>query len=257
MSFPDETVMAYVDGELDPRARAEVEAAMQSDPQFAKRVAQYRELRARIQSAYSPALAEPVPDRLLAVLRQAGTSKVVDLQGARAAMIEKRARAAPSARRWRYSASAAAGLLVAVGVGLFAWRQSQTLITRNADGSLVAHAALAKSLTNQLAGESEPSSAVAVGLSFVAKSGEYCRTFSIGSGESSVGLACHHQNRWDIRALAKSESGPAPDTQYRTASSSLPPAILGAVQAQIAGDPLDRSAEMSSRERGWSASAEK
>jgi hypothetical protein len=40
---------------------------------------------------------------------------------------------------------------------------------------------------------------------------------------------------------------------YRTASSSLPPSILAAVQAQIAGDPLNRDGEIRARQGGWQA----
>jgi hypothetical protein len=40
---------------------------------------------------------------------------------------------------------------------------------------------------------------------------------------------------------------------YRTAGSSLPPSILAAVQAQIAGDPLNRDGEIRARQGGWQA----
>ena len=71
MSIPEETLMAYVDGELDPAARTEVEAAMRNDPTIEKRVARQRELRAKIELAYAEELTEPVPDRLLAAARAA------------------------------------------------------------------------------------------------------------------------------------------------------------------------------------------
>ena len=61
--------MAYVDGELDPAARTEVEAAMCNDPTIEKHIAQQRQLRAKIELAYAEELTEPVPDRLLAAAR--------------------------------------------------------------------------------------------------------------------------------------------------------------------------------------------
>ncbi len=61
--------MAYVDGELDAAARTEVEAAMRNDPTIEKRIAQQRQLRAKIELAYAKELTEPVPDRLLAAAR--------------------------------------------------------------------------------------------------------------------------------------------------------------------------------------------
>src|ERR1700744_3280903 len=69
MSISNETLMAYVDSELDAAARAEVEAAMRRDPEIEQRLAEYRGLRAKLKAAYEPALADPVPARLRAILR--------------------------------------------------------------------------------------------------------------------------------------------------------------------------------------------
>jgi hypothetical protein len=249
MTIPNEMLMAYVDGELDPRSRAEVETALRTDPELAVRAAQYRDLRARLESAYAPELAEPVPERLLTVLR-AGVNH------------EARARhdAAPARRKgWRSTGvrltSMAAAVLLAVGAGLFIWRGSQSVMIRAADGALVASGALARGLSDDLAGDSAPSSKVSVGLSFVAKSGDYCRTFSIAHGAEGSGLACHRNGEWRIAVLSQPQAvGQGEESQYRTAGSSLPPAVLSAVQAQISGDPLDRAAEIAARDRGWRVS---
>ena len=69
MSFSDEIVMAYVDGELGDATRAALELAMATDPDLAQRVARHRELRTRVQGAFDPVLAEPVPERLLAAAK--------------------------------------------------------------------------------------------------------------------------------------------------------------------------------------------
>jgi hypothetical protein len=254
MSIPNETLMAYVDDELEPPARAEVEAAIRDDPEIARLVAQFRDLRVRIQSAYLTELAEPVPERLLAVLgqstRTAGT-KVVDLANARDSVARKAARTQPSRSRWRYVTSIAASLLVVVSAGYVVWHRSQSVMVKDVGGSLVARGPLAVGLSNQLGGDVAPSSTVNIGLSFLAKSGEYCRIFSISGGASGSGLACRQANQWQIRVLTQPVPGAGRDSEYRTASSSLPPAILAAVQDQIAGDPLDRAAEIAAREQGW------
>jgi hypothetical protein len=255
MSIPNETLMAYVDGELDPRARADVEEAMRDDPEIERRVAQLRNLGTRIQSAYAAELAEPVPERLLAALRQssrATESKVVDLANARDFIALKAVRTQPSWSRWRYVTSMAASLLVAVGAGYFAWHRSQSVMIQDVGGSLVASGSLASGLSDQLAGESATPSSVNIGLSFLAKSGDYCRTFSISGGAAgSSGLACRHANQWEILILTQPTTGLGSGSGYRAAGSSLSPAILGAVQDQIAGDPLDRAAEIEARRQGW------
>ena len=69
MPFSDEIVMAYVDGELGDATRAAIEVAMTTDADLAQRVARHRELRKRVQGAFDPVLAEPVPERLLAAAK--------------------------------------------------------------------------------------------------------------------------------------------------------------------------------------------
>ena len=182
--------MAYVDGELDPGARDEIEGALGMDPELAARAARQRNLRARLESVYAPELAEPVPERLLAALRATVREPVTNLEEARAARTTGPTRWAGTrwtGTPWRWT-SMAAGVLLAVGAGFFLWRNSQSVMIRAADGALVASGALSRSLSNQFVGDSPPSSKVTVGLSFVAKSGDYCRTFSIGAGSSSRGV---------------------------------------------------------------------
>lgn len=254
MSISNETLMAYADGELDASARAAVEAAMRAHPETARRVAQYREQRAKIRAAYEPELAEPVPDRLLALLHDrepAGQSRVIDLERVRAA-------AAPASGprraslRWRYSASLAASVVVAVGLAVLLWQRPALVQERS--GALVASGNLARDLSDSLSGD-QPAGAVRIGMSFLARSGAYCRTFTL---HENAGLACYRGDRWVIQDLMQLPEAGAPRTEgYRTASSSLPPEILAAVQAEIVGDPLDRAGEQNARSAGWRPRAER
>jgi hypothetical protein len=256
MTISNETLMAYVDGELDPSASSEVERAMRGDPDLAARAARYRDLRSRLESAYAPELAEPVPERLLAALRPRPLSG----DPGQTRSMPTRALAERGGARWvrtRRTAvpltAMAAGVLLALGAGLFVWRDSQSIMIRAAGGTWVASGPLASGLSNQLSGDSTSSSNVTTGLSFLAKSGDYCRTFSIAHGAEGTGLACRHDGSWRIAVLAQPEAAPASGdrSQYRTASSSLPAEVLSAVQDRISGEPLDRAAEIAARERGW------
>lgn len=65
MKLPDETVMAYVDDELDVESRARFEAAMAADPEIRAQLKTQIELRARLRASFDPVLSEPVPERLL------------------------------------------------------------------------------------------------------------------------------------------------------------------------------------------------
>jgi anti-sigma factor RsiW len=66
----DEDLSAYLDGSLPPLRRAQVEAAVRADRQLARRLAAYRAQEASLRQMASTALVEPVPDRLLEVLRR-------------------------------------------------------------------------------------------------------------------------------------------------------------------------------------------
>ena len=63
-------LLAYADGLLgmDPGRKAEVEAYLQKHPKVAVRVRDYTEQNDEIRRLYSPILAEPVPERLQAIL---------------------------------------------------------------------------------------------------------------------------------------------------------------------------------------------
>jgi hypothetical protein len=235
MTLSDETLMAFADGELDPEGRAAVEQAMREDPDVERRVAQHRALRSRLQAAYARELEEAVPERLLAAARSR----------------PRVPRAVPS-YRWRPALAMAASVVAGVGLGMFILRQPATVIGSDAKGNLVARGVLAKELMEQVGADSAPGARVRIGLSFIAKSGDYCRTFAMSGPSSRGGLACRRDDDWHIELLAQpTVEGESAAGAYRTAGSGLPPVVLAAVQQQIAGEPLDQNAEVTARERRW------
>jgi anti-sigma factor RsiW len=97
-SIDDELLSAWVDGELDsrPEQRQQVEAWLREHPQDAARVRQWAADREALRERLAPALDEPVPSQLRAMVLGQGQGE-----------------AAP--RRW-LQAAMAAGLLLAGGV---------------------------------------------------------------------------------------------------------------------------------------------
>lgn len=81
MKHQDDTddldLLALADGFLDddPVRKAELEQAVARCPRASARLADYRAQTAALRAAYSGALAEPVPDRLYAVVERAGRSR--------------------------------------------------------------------------------------------------------------------------------------------------------------------------------------
>jgi hypothetical protein len=105
-------------------------------------------------------------------------------------------------------------------------------------------------LSTQPANAEPLRSEVRIGLSYLAKEGNYCRTFTLNQGESIVGVACRAADGWRIEALA--QTGPkSPLAQYRMAGSRVPPLILGTVESTMDGSPLDTGAEAEARARNW------
>ncbi|HYM43315.1 MAG TPA: hypothetical protein VET46_11180 [Steroidobacteraceae bacterium] len=247
MTFSDETLMAYADGELDAATRAAVEAAVAADPRLAQRIAQHRALRERLHTAFEPVLAEPVPQRLLAAARGTGeprrTDNVIALAGRR-----------PPRWSWPQWSAMAASLIVGVLLGPWLLRSAAPPAPFDVSGGrLLAGGALARALSQQLASEQPAAAPVTIGISFRARRGGYCRTFVLHRGESLAGVACREGPSWQVMALAQSAASPgAPAGGYRQAASALPPAVAGTLDELMEGDPLDGASEAAARAHGWS-----
>lgn len=252
MNISDETLMAYVDGELDAAARAALEAALAVDPALATRLARQQALVGQLRAAFDSVLEEPLPPRLLAVARTTGNAAAAE-QPRLADFRTRSSGGVMSPRHWSWPqwGALAASLIVGVLAGYVLPRHAPAgLVAEN--GRLIAHGALANALSEQLASEPPDQTApLRVGLSFRAKAGDYCRTFTLaGTGEPPLaGLACKEGPDWRIRILAQAET--AANVDYRMAASTLPQSVLRMVDDSIAGSPLDATAERAARDDGW------
>ena len=244
MRFTDETLMAYADGELDESTRAQVERAIRADPVLAAKVRQHIALRQDVFRAFARTLDEPVPQRLRQV---ASAPKVIQLDSVRAA----RKQAVEARRRWSWPEWGAIAATLVVGVmggvlGLKGVQSETTFAQAGANGALRAHGKLDAALTTQLASTGAPAGGVRIGVSFVGRDGQYCRTFDMGS---AAGLACRAGGGWSIPVLVEGQGGA--QGEYRQAGSAMPPAVLEAVDARAVGTSLDAKAEQAAAQRGW------
>jgi anti-sigma factor RsiW len=247
MTFSDDILMAYADGELEEPQRSRVDAAVRADPALAAVVERHRALRAEVFGAFAGVLDEPVPARL----DPAAASKVLSLDAARNA----RARAAAAAaapvaapqRVWPRWGALAATLVLGVLAGSlwFAGDGGGAFVTADGGGRLVARGQLAGALSRQLASDPAPNSPVRIGVSFATRDGGFCRSFSVGA---SAGLACRDGETWRIPVLSEKS---ATKGAYRQAASPAPEAVLDAIDERIAGTTMNAAAERAARERGW------
>ena len=250
MNVSDETLGAFVDGELDAAQRAEVEAAIAADPEVSQRVERLRAVQNELLTAFSGTTQEPVPQRLLDTVMQTPPRGVVaDLADARAA---KR----PNAwRSWQWGelGAIAATLGVVTLFGYFFLRSPEGDLMMKRQGVLLARGALAEALSTQLASEQARDATVRIGLSFRDQQGEYCRTFAVQGGRNLAGLACHESVGWHVQTVVRNERPIGGPGGAHPAGSALPAEVLRAVEEKIAGDPLDAAAEVAARQSKWEA----
>lgn len=239
MRFSDEMLMAYADGELDLVARAEIEAAMASDPAVARAVERHRAMSAKVRKAYEPVLDEPLPPALAVLAGDEDAAKVVDLAAVREGRFDP--------ARWRLPAWSAIAVSVLIGVlvGVLLVRGSASPYEETADG-LVARGELADGLETALA-SAPGASNIAIGVSFRHRDGRFCRSFTFRHGTSVAGLACRGRDDWKIEVLA---DAPVEAGELRTAAS-MPAALARAIDVAIDGEPLDARAEAAARAAGW------
>jgi hypothetical protein len=247
MTFSDDILMAYADGELQEPQRSAVEAAVRADPALAASVERHRALRAQVFDAFTGVLDEPVPARLDAL----GANKVLFLDAARNARARPAAAApAPVAAPpvWPRWGALAATLVLGVLAGSL-WFDGAAgdgrFFSADAGGRMVARGQLAGALSRQLASDPAPNSPVRIGVSFATRDGGYCRSFKVGA---SAGLACRDGEAWRIPVLSEQATASG---EYRQAASAAPEAVLDAIDERIAGSTMDAAAERAARERGW------
>lgn len=249
MRFTEETIMAYADGELDDSTRFEVELAMRQDPLLAEKIRQHQLLRSNVLSAFAGTLSEELPQRLQAAVRSA---KVVHLDSVRQLRTPPQRPPVPEKPRWAWPqwAAMAATLVVGVLAGVLGAQSvggdAQMAALDGGNGALRAQGKLAQALDTQLASAAGVGLPVRLGVSFVAKDGNYCRSFML---PRMAGLACRSGDEWRIPVMAN--AGTAAPGTYRQAGSELPPAVLEAIDERIAGKGLDAAAERVAATRGW------
>ena len=220
----DDDLMRFADGEADAATAAVVTAAIAADPATAAKVGRYRTQRVAAAAAFNDVLGEPVPDRLLALLRPAPA--VADLAVARAA------------RARRFAVPHWAALAATLVVGFLAGHG----FAPPTSTPLTADMALTRSLDGQVV------PAIRIGLSYRDRANEFCRVFHDDRAAPTAGIACHESGGWRLRVAA---AAPRQVTEYHTAAGDLPPAVTATLDATIVGVPLDALGEASAAKSGW------
>ena len=113
----DETLVAYLDGELDSAAQREVEAWLDADPSVRERLVTLARSTELVHKAYADIVNEPVPERLIAAARGASEGGAAAPHEAEILVLKRPVRAVMAAPVMRWGG----GLAAAAGVGLIGW----------------------------------------------------------------------------------------------------------------------------------------
>ncbi|MFO1372268.1 MAG: RT0821/Lpp0805 family surface protein [Candidatus Competibacteraceae bacterium] len=218
-SIDDITLMAYVDGELDPVTCAEVEALLAKNQELRRKVRGLRESTALVRSAFNHILYNPMPEF------NTGRERVVvplnDFAG------KGRKRVQNWWPRTLPLAATLAALVVGASLGHYLTERDIARELRNAglSVSLADEAAIQKALMQGLEKElsgtrvawSNPDTghqgAIVPIRTFQSETGQYCREFMefrkvAGSTYDQGGVACRHaEGIWKVRIRYLPENG--------------------------------------------------
>lgn len=241
MRADDERVGAFVDNELGPAEAEALARAAIDDPALARRIERQGRLRDHLAVAYDQRLVEPVPDRVLRLLERPAPRPVRALRAPW-----------PSWTSLGLSAGGGFALAASIAAAIGMWNSAGSgYVAFSRTGTPLAAGALATALDRRLGGASDAVGHVQLVGSFKASDGRYCRLFNTHAQTDTVGLACKDAAGWAIAALA---AGPRPETApYRQAASSLPPAIVTALDQAGLSEPLSAEQERAARADGWRA----
>ena len=240
MSFDEATIMAYVDGECDAVMVKRIEKAMETDPALAKQIDQAQTLRNKLSAHYDPVAEEAVPDRLTAMLTASAASNVDSSFTARKAEqdLGKQRRRSMGVAQW---GAMAATLALGVVVGQYGLGGGSDAPFAQQGSALIASGPLEDALETQLASAQGDDSDYRIGLTFRAKTGNICRSFT---GEAVSGIGCREGQQWKMHSTLPGGT----EGDYRQASSSA----INAIAAEMMADaPVDADTERKLLQSGW------
>jgi hypothetical protein len=240
MTFDDNLIMAYVDGECDAVTSKRIESAMKTDAELAERIGKAQALRDRLAAHYAPVASEDIPDRLTALLTAAAAANVDTSFTARKAMQEtaKQPNRRMGVAQW---GAMAATLALGVVVGQYGLGGVSDAPFAQDGGALIASGPLEQVLEKQLASAQPDDSDFRIGLTFRAKSGVICRSYT---GAAVSGIGCREGQRWKMVSTLPGDA----QSDYRQAASNEINAIAADMMAEA---PLDADGERRLRDTGW------
>lgn len=265
MTLTDEYLVRYLDSELEEEERAMVDEAIERSPDIARRLDAMRRADRLFAVALDSINARPLPASIQAMLEPSGESPVSDeAEPAPGAQVIPFAARAPLPRpAWQLPL--AAGLILAVGVGIGlqfgggapvgtdGW--SSRSAARIGPGDPL-HSALESLPSGQTASlDGEDGATVRPVMTFLTRDGKPCREFELTADALAArGLACRgNDTAWTtvVMAYGVAEAPGQADATYRPAFGDADAAVAAAADRLIEGDPLGSGDEEALIAKGW------
>lgn len=243
VTVSDETLSAFIDGELSEGDRKIIETALQSDAALAARLDRLKRPDALIAEAFGGIGDEPMPEAVMNLVKETERPAADDrtiLPFAAKPTVNPPA-------RWIAPLAASLALAIGVGVGM-----QLAPDHRDGDGRIAVAGAIDPASPLFAALESAPSAtAVEIGagsitpvLTFKSVNGQFCREFLVvANGIANRAVACRERGQW-VTLFAALTAPPADDAPtYATASSRTGVQFDAVIDGLIESDPLDEQEE--------------
>ncbi|HMQ12428.1 MAG TPA: hypothetical protein PKA43_01790 [Candidatus Competibacter phosphatis] len=260
----EETLMAYVDGELDPRRMAEIEAALAEDAEARAMVQMFRDSTALLRGPFDQILRETVPERLLATVNRPSTGKIHDIRLARRGSLSR------FLPQTTWARAAAVALLVGAGAGYLTaqwWSGAMVPVSLIAASDALLNEALETTGSGVVFVRRDADTGFAREimplLTFQDANQRYCREFESALKEPdgqqvNYGVACREGGAWQPQALMARQliaptlrGDPQEHSQYVPAMGSEMAIFDTVIQQLMVGEPLKPKEEAKLIGQGW------
>lgn len=258
MTFDDDTLIAYLDGQLPDADYGPLEQALGTDEALRTRLQALADSSELARRAFDPVLLEPVPPPLIAAIWRAPDPRARSTTGtAPPTGLLAWLGLTSGPRAWPALASVVVlGLGVVLGWQLLAPSSDARWALR--EGAPVTDEALALALEVSPSGRvlRTAGGAVEILASFEQVGGGHCREFnrsSPGGTLDELGIACRNAaGDWQLELLvAEKRNSEAGHTSYQTASDEQHDKADAFLRDRVAGWPLEEAEEQALIDRGW------
>jgi hypothetical protein len=252
-TITDDVLVAYVDDELEPAQRGEVERSLASDPALQRKARAFAESAAFLRRGLEAKLHEPLPEHLLRVFDCGCAADAAgDDDGSTVVPLPAARRRPLSAAAWpQWAAAAALLLMVGGGLGFFS---AGVLVPEGEPMIAGIDPTTARVLDREASGT--PGEIMPL-LTFRDHDGRLCREYEVTASGAEArqiqrSVACRASGGgWTLVASTYATAAPAAAGQGYVPAAGAPEPAIDLMAQLIAGAPLTPAAERAAIESDW------